>query len=548
MQVVIGPYFNDTAALYADKWIPILPNTDEAMMVAIAYTWFKEGLIDEAFAKTHTVGFDEFKNYVLGNEDGVPKTPEWAEKICKVNADTIRWLAREWASKPTYIIHSAGGANRRTNGVQWVRLIIVLQTISGNIGRPGGGLSGGLSEGFEISTRPANMKAFGSVPGMKTPIVNKILHVYFRDAVINPPVKWTSIGTDGNIYTYTYPNPNTPEIKMIAFSGGSGFTMNQNPGVRRHIEALQSPKIEFIYCQTPWWETAAKYSDIVLPVRYLTEREDIAQWENFAVYMHKIAEAVPEAKTDLDIYIALAQRLGFEKEFTEGKTPEQWLRELYAAGNVPMSFEEFKKVGFYEYEFPAQTPVVRFKEWRDDPEKNKLPTPSGKVEIYVKRIADAFGADSPYTLPRYIPPAEGLDNPLAKEYPLIALSPHPKVGRHSQWQNAQWVRSNEQMYIDGYRVMYINPVDAEARGLKDHDLVKVYNQRGAIICAARVTERIMPGVVSIWEGGWYQPQEPGNRDSIDLGGNMNVLIDPRPGELTHGMIANTLVQVEKWRG
>jgi len=542
-QVVIDAFFNDTAAIYADKWIPVFPNTDEAMMVAIAYVWFTESLIDENFARSHTFGYDDFKSYVLGTADGIPKTPEWASKICRIDAEEIKCLAREWAAKPTFIIDSAGGANRRTNGIQWVRLVIALQAISGNIGRPGGGVCS-----IELTTRPSTMKSFGSIPGMKASIVNMIFHVYFRDAVLNPPVTWTSVGTDGKIYTYTYPKAGTPEIHLMAFSGGSGFTMNQNPGVPRHIEALQSPKIEFAYCQSPWWETAAKYSDVVLPVRYIGERDDIVQYDNLAVYMHTVGEPVPDARTDLDIYTAIAQRLGFGDQFTGGKTPAEWLSTLYSAGSVPMSLEEFKTAGYYEFPYPTQTPTVRLTGFHDDPDNNKLNTQSGKVEIYSTRVKDAFGADSPYVLAKYVPPIEGTSSPQYQTYPMLMLSPHPKIGRHSQWQNVAWVRAYEQMFRDGYRTVYMNPIDAEARGVKDRDIVRVFNARGAIVCSAYVTERIMPGVLYVWEGGWYQPEVPGDRQSTDIGGNVNVLIDPRPGELTHGMIANTLVEVEKWSG
>jgi trimethylamine-N-oxide reductase (cytochrome c) len=543
-QIVIDPFYNDTAAAYGCEWMSIVPNTDEAMMVAIAYVWFTESLIDEAFAKSHTVGFDEFKSYVLGVSDGVQKTPEWAEQICGVSADRIRNLAHEWVSGPTFIVHSVGGANRRDNGTEWCRLLVVLQTISGNIGLPGGG-HGGLS----FDTRPSTMKSFGSIPAMKTPLQQHIFHVFLNDAINNPPITWNSIGTDGEIYEYTYPKPGLPEIRALACNGGTGFTLNQNPGTPRHIAAVQNQKIEFVYVLTPWWHTAAKYSDVVLPARYIGERDDLVQWENLSIFMHTVCEPVPEARNDMDIFTGLAERLGFADKLTEGKSADQWLREFYDAGNVPMTFEEFKSVGFYEYEAPTQTASVQLKEFRADPEKNKLPTPSGKVEIYSQRMVDFYGTDNPIAppIPKYVPPTEGFDNSRAKTYPLLMLSPHPKVGRHSQWQNVAWVRSNDQIFRDGYRAMYINPVDAAARGLKDHDLVKVYNDRGSIVCSTLITDRVMPSVLYVWEGGWYQPEEPGNYNSIDLGGNVNAVIAPRQGELTHGMVANTLVQVEKWK-
>jgi anaerobic selenocysteine-containing dehydrogenase len=235
---------------------------------------------------------------------------------------------------------------------------------------------------------------------------------------------------------------------------------------------------------------------------------------------------------------------------SEGKTADQWLQEFYDAAGIPMSLEDFKKVGYYENPYPAQTPSVQLKEWNADPENNKLPTPSGKVDIYCQRIVDFYGPNDPIAtgIPKYVPPTEGFDSPRASTYPLLMNSPHPKYGRHSQWQNLSWVKANDQMFRNGYRTMYINPVDANARGIKDSDLVRLYNDRGAIVCSALVTERIMPKILYVWEGAWYNPEEPGNPNSIDLGGNNNVVIAPRQGELTHGMIANCLVEVEKWEG
>jgi anaerobic selenocysteine-containing dehydrogenase len=392
------------------------------------------------------------------------------------------------------------------------------------------------------------MKRFSGITVTANPVKQILMHVKFRDGVLNPPVTWTSIGTDGEIYTYTYPMTGYSEIHAVSFLCGSGYLLNQNPGIPGHVEALQSSKIEFVYTTDPWWHAAAKYSDIVLPARYLGERDDLVIWDNIAIFMHNVAEPVPEARNDFDILQALATKQGFGDQFAQSQTADQWLRTMYSASNVPMTFDDFKTAGFYEFPPAADAATVSFTGFRSDPANNKLPTPSGLVEIYSKRIEAKFGTTTPWAPPlaQYVPPTEGFDNPRAQTYPLLMISPHPKVGRHSQWQNLPWVHAYDQQYMNGFRTMYINPVDAASRGLKQGDVVRVYNDRGAIICSTYVTEKMRPKVIRVWEGGWYQPQKPGDRQSVDLGGNVNVVIAPRIGELTHGQIANSLVQVEKW--
>ena len=163
-------------------------------------------------------------------------------------------------------------------------------------------------------------------------------------------------------------------------------------------------------------------------------------------------------------------------------------------------------------------------------------------------IATTFGATSPYALAQFVTPTEGATNGLYAYYPLIMLTPHPKNGRHSQWQNIGWVRTNDQMFRNGYRTMYINSIDAAARGIADGAVVQIFNQRASTICCATVSERVMPGTLYVYEGAWYQPKTPGDPTTSDLGGNVEALIDNRFMELTGGMLANALVNVQVWNG
>ena len=108
-QVYVCPDLNYGAAVHADKWIPILPNTDAAMYLAIAYLWMTAGTYDKEYVKTHVVGFDKFEAYVLGKEDGIPKTPKWASTKTGVPSRIIKALAKAWAKAPTTTVHANGG-------------------------------------------------------------------------------------------------------------------------------------------------------------------------------------------------------------------------------------------------------------------------------------------------------------------------------------------------------------------------------------------------------------------------------------------------------
>ena len=551
-QIVIDPYFNETAALYADQWLPILPETDEAMMLAIAYVWIKEDLYDKDFVASHTVGFEKFRDYVLGVSDSVPKTPEWAAKICdpggNVTADTVRELAHEWASEPAYVICQMGGANRRNNASSFARMIVTMQALLGNMGRPGRGL-GYLqipNTGKDQTPTPWN----GMMPPAPNPVTQYIRHAQFSDAILKPPITWTSVELDGTISKLEYPAEGYSEVKLLAFMSGSGYFFNQTPGTNDHVRALQSQKLEFVYCHAPWWEAAAKFADIVFPVKHVGERDNIMTWENYTVYSHTVATPAGEPKNDFEVFVELAKRLGFDAELTLNKTIDEWLQDAYAQLGVPLAFEEFKKVGYYEYPMVEETPAVSpdFEKFYNDPANNKLPTPTGKIEIYSQKISDFFGANNPAapTIPKYAPSPESLNSPLAKKYPLILTSPHPKFGRNSQWQNLSWQRDESQAEINGYAPMTINPLDAEKRGLKTGDTVRVYNDRGSVLYTTYVSERIRPSVIRVWEGAWYAPLKPGDTDSPDAGGNPDVIISGRqPDALCNGMVNCALVEVEK---
>lgn len=177
---------------------------------------------------------------------------------------------------------------------------------------------------------------------------------------------------------------------------------------------------------------------------------------------------------------------------------------------------------------------MAFKAQIEDLERNPFPTPSGKIEIYSERVAQMNSPECP-PIPKYIRTKEDVNDPLREKYPLQLISPHPKNRVHSDFQHIDWL-----VEVEPHRA-WLNTVDAQARGIENGDCVYVFNDRGKLAIHALVTERIIPGVICIYEGAWYEPDEHG----IDRGGCVNVLTDDgytRGGASTCNTV---LVQIEK---
>jgi len=507
--ISIGPRYEDSAATLAAEWIPIIPGTDAAMMVAVAYVIIKENLQDQAFLDKYTEGFDKFKEYVTGIEDGVEKTPAWAEAICGVPAETIIDLARRYATTKPACLMDCQGPARAAFGEQYNRCAIALTAMAGNIGKPGGSACGGL-----MGIPYGHMFRSSGIPGMRNPAeeggpsIRGTLDLNLRLVRrIHTNKIWDGIlkGKAGG-----YP----ADIKMAWFAGGN--VLNQRGNVNKGVKALKS--LEFIVAQDLFLTPTARYADVVLPVNSFAEKNDLTRpWPSgpYLCFSNQAIEPVGECKTDWEIGCLLAEKLGYEG--FDDKTEDEWLRTFVAENPEYQRFikdyDEFKREGIQRLQL--KEPYIAFKAQIEDPENNPFNTPSGKIEIFSQRLADL---DNPLTppVPKYIiAEREDRDHPLAKKYPLQLLSPHPRVRVHSTLQNVDWL-----VEVDPH-VMWINPADAEPRGICDGDEVYVFNDRGKLAIKAWVTRRIIPGVVSIYEGAWYDPDEEG----IDRGGCANVLTD-----------------------
>ncbi|MDH3233734.1 MAG: molybdopterin-dependent oxidoreductase [Alphaproteobacteria bacterium] len=536
--VNIGPNRADAADFLETEWIASRPSTDTAVMLGLAHTLVAEDLHDRAFLERCTVGFGRFAEYLMGSEDGTPKDADWAGAISGIEPETIRALARRMAAART-MVNLSWSVQRVDHGEQSFWAGVALAALIGQIGLPGGGVSFGYGAVNSIGRTPLRMPR-PTLPGAPNPVESFIPVARIADMLLNPG---TEIAYNGQRLTY-------PDIRLVYWAGGNPFHHHQD--LNRLAEAWQRP--ETVVVHEPWWNASARHADIVLPVATMLERNDIgcSRSDHYIFAMQQAIAPVGEARTDYAIFSDLAARLGFAERFTEGRDEDEWLRHIYdrfrqgAAehGFEAPSFDDFWEDGAIEA--PRPPPQVLFDDFRKDPAAHPLATPSGRIELYSKTIA-TFGYDDCPGHPSWLEPAEWLGAAAAERFPLHLISNQPKTRLHSQYDNGGYSQSEK---VRGREPIALSPVDAAARGVTDGDLVRVFNDRGSSLAGAVVDDAVMPGVVLLATGAWYDPAEPGEAGSLELHGNPNVLtLDKGTSKLAQGPSAQSaLVEVERFDG
>jgi biotin/methionine sulfoxide reductase len=536
--VNISPLRDDALAELDAEWMTPRPNTDTALMLGLAHVLLSEGLYDRAFIERYTVGFDKLAAYITGESDSTPKTPAWAAAITGVAADKIAALAREMAGKRT-LITVTWALQRADHGEQPYWMAAALASMLGQIGLPGGGVGYGYSSSGGIGILQSKV-AWPSLPQGKTLVDQFVPVSRISDMLLNP----------GGSYDYNGKRYTFPDVKLVYWAGGNPFHHHQD--INRLMAAFRKP--ETIIVHDHFWTALTRHADIVFPSATQLERNDIAASgrDNFLAASHRVCDPPPGMRTDFETFTALADRLGAEPQYSEGRDEAGWVRHLYseaqkkaaAAGETLPDFETFWQQGFAEV--GTQTPEPLLAKFRADPEKHKLATPSGKIELFSERIA-SFGYDDCLGHPSWLPPKEWLGAEAAKTYPLHLMSNQPSRKLHSQYDHGSHAR---EIKIKGREPVRINPADAKARGLVTGDIVRVFNRRGATLAAAVVDDAVMRGVVQLSTGSWYDPLVPGEIGTLDKHGNPNVLTaDHGTSKLAQAPSANScLVEVEKYRG
>ncbi|EPN9604088.1 dimethylsulfoxide reductase subunit A [Cronobacter malonaticus] len=546
--IVIDPRYTDTAAGREDEWIPIRPGTDAALASAIAWVLIAENYVDQPFLDNYCVGYDEktlppgapanghYKAYILGDgPDGTAKTPAWAAPITGIPEARIIKLAREIGEAKPAFIAQGWGPQRHSNGELACRAIAMLPILMGNVGIHGGN-SGAREGSFSLP--------FERMPTLQNPVETSISMFTWTDAIERgPSMTATADGVRGK------EKLDVP-IKMIWNYAGNCL-INQHSQINRTHEILQDDKkCELIVVIDCHMTASARYADILLPDCTASEQMDFAldaSCGNMAYVIFADQAIAPrfECRTIYDITSALAARMGVGDTFTEGRTQEGWLRHLYAQSQraIPElpDFDTFRKQGIFKLRDP-QGHHVAYQAFRENPAANPLATPSGKIEIYSSALADIAAnwqlpeGDVIHPLPVYSPGFEQVSDPLRAHYPLQLTGFHYKSRTHSTYGNVDVLQAACRQQI------WINPQDAQARGINDGDMVRVWNARGEARIEAKVTPRIMPGVVALGEGAWYQP----DAESVDHAGSINVLTTQRPSPLAKGNPSHSnLVQLAR---
>ena len=568
-QIYICPDLNYGAAVHADKWIPILPNTDVALQLAIAYVWLTENTYDKEYIKTHAVGFEKFADYVLGKEDGIAKTPVWAAGKCGVPSRIIKALARAWAKKRTTVAHGYGGPYiRGPYSSEPARMEICLLGMQG-LGKHGCNQLTFL-EGSFLGAYLRMREGKGRLMGQQTPrgvsraMVNAAYRGYIpfmkkEKQVIPKPLLHEAIlkghyeiygssdqmdPVEDQFIHYQYPLPGKSEVHML-WSDTPCFTTCWNDANYFH-DAIRNDKIEFILIQHPWMENDCLFADIILPSNTKFEEEDIGNDQISSQYNsiyleEKCIEPRGETMSDYEIVCAIAERLGVLDEYTKGKTIQEWIKHGFDGSGLDemglCNWEKLKENKYYVVPTDPDWQKIPsgMIEFYENPQKWPLTTPSGKLEYYSERLAQHFPDDDERPpIPKWIEGGPGwshnenIASTRAKQYPLLVCSNHPRWRVHAQLDDINWFHEIVTGKVKGpdgylYEPCWLHPSIAKARGIENGDVISIFNERGEVLAGAYVTERIMPDVVYIDHGARYDPIVPGK---LDRGGAINT-ITPR---------------------
>ncbi|EIQ25555.1 anaerobic dimethyl sulfoxide reductase chain A [Shigella flexneri K-315] len=477
--IIIDPRYTDTGAGREDEWIPIRPGTDASLVNGLAYVMITENLVDQAFLDKYCVGYDE-KTLPAS----APKNGHYKAYILGEGPDGVA-KTPEWASQIT--------------GVPADKIIKLARKIG--------------------STKPAFIsQGWGPQRHANGEIATRAISML---AILTGNVGINGGNSGAREGSYSLPFVRMPTL--------------ENP--------IQTSISMFMW--TDAIERGPEMTALRDGVRGKDKLDASCGNMSYVIFNDQVIKPRFECKTIYEMTSELAIRLGVEQQFTEGRTQEEWMRHLYAQSREAIpelpTFEEFRKQGIFKKRDP-QGHHVAYKAFREDPQANPLTTPSGKIEIYSQALADIAATwelpegDVIDPLPIYTPGFESYQDPLNKQYPLQLTGFHYKSRVHSTYGDVDVLKAACR------QEMWINPLDAQKRGINNGDKVRIFNDRGEVHIEAKVTPRMMPGVVALGEGAWYDP----DTKRVDKGGCINVLTTQRPSPLAKGNPSHTnLVQVEK---
>ena len=535
--VHVSPRRDDMPDDAGAEWWPIRPNTDTALLIGLAGEIVAAGREDREFLERCCSGSAEYLAYLRGSTDGVPKTAEWAAAITGLEAARIRALAAELTARRSFV-NVSYALQRAVHGEQPWWAATALAAVAGQWGKAGGGAAFGMG-----SVTNQNVSyPLAPVPGLshgRKPNTSFIPVARIADMLLSPGAPFTYQGE-----THAY-----PDIRMIYWAGGNPFHHHQD--LARLQRAWAKP--ETVVVQEIAWTASAKRADIVLPATTTLERNDISggRRADMVFAMKQVVAPFADARSDFEIMRGIAQRLGVEQAYAEGRDEMGWLRHLYqetrrgmlAKGGDMPDFDAFWRIGHAEVpQAPVEPALARL---RADPAANPLKTESGKLVLYSRKLADRAYPDCP-PHPKWIEPPEWLGSEKAKQLGFHLLSAQPNGRLHSQLDFGRVAQAEKQ---SGREAVLINPEDARRIGLRHGDTALLRNARGRCLAGVRITPDIRPGVVVLPTGAWYQPIESAD-GPLEIAGNPNVLtLDVPASAFSGGCAAHTcLVAIERYEG
>jgi anaerobic dimethyl sulfoxide reductase subunit A len=602
--VFVGPEYNVSAAAFNAEWYPVRTATDTAFLLGVAYAMLEQdeeyGLIDWDFLNRNTVGFykehmpedaktDEcFRDYVMGDSDGTPKTPEWASEICGTPADKIREFARLIGKGNNISLHSSASPSRNKAAENFPQLLMTVGCMGGHFGKEGNcwghdHLYGAFNRGAALVTPTVSGWGWFARTD-QNPV----------DDALPAGEAWSAVLTGKYHYSGQIRKVAQPceerEIDIHVIIGEHNNYLQTFEGLSKGIEAYR--KVDFAFTNALWLNTTAKYCDIVLPVTSRWERVgdfpyvNMYDRENVFIY-RKICEPLYEAKDDYEIAKMLSDKLGlnFESHTPYGEKQlffnklastivmkedgtyeplltitEEDIREWDCEGapqegRIPL--KQFLDDGVYRVKRSGDDNFgyVAYKAFREDPGANPLKTASGKFEIYCQTKSDYFDSFNSLwptyyplsPLPKWTETTEGYTTSFRdwekKEkgpYPYLVSNPHYLRRAHTALDNVPWLREAMQNPV------FIAKADAEEKGVQTGDTVILWNDNGKILRTAQVTRRLMPGNITLPHGAAVDIDE---ETGIDRAGADNILCSPNKSTASGSNGWNsTLVDFAKYDG
>ena len=533
--VLVSPLRTDLPEEANAEWVSCVPGSDTALMMAIVHTLVAEGKHDRPFLERYTSGWPIFERYLLGETDGQPKDAAWAAALTGVPADEIVVLARRLAGKRALIVVSHS-LQRAEHGEQPVWMGMVLAAALGQIGLPGGGYGYALGA-IAYYGRRYNAVPIPTLSQERNGISDFIPVARIADMLLHP----------GEAYRFNGETRTYPEIKLVYWAGGNPFHHHQDLNRLRKAFA----RLDTLVVHELAWTATARHADVVLPCTMTLEREDIGANSNdpLLVPMHPVAPPYGEARDDYAIFADLAERLGAREAFTEGRSVREWLEHLYEQTRAGLAQKGLPAPIFEEFWasegclMPQQADDGGYlRAFRNDPDANSLPTPSGKLQIFSETIASFGEADCPghptWLGPVYVP---------TETAPYVLISNQPRTRLHSQLDfGGHSIASKHR----GREVATMHPEDAAARGICEGDIIRMSNERGACLAGVTLSDCVRRGVIQLATGAWYDPEDPNEEKPLCVHGNPNVLTrDIGTSALAQGCTGQlTTIQVERFEG